>query len=140
MLSKLLTPRGIRALRQPPTTSLLRNTTTIRSFHRSPPILDTATTSAPLSSAAPRTTSKPVGAFRGGIFGFLLGAVCAGAGTFYYVMEEYRVSNELLTEDIYVRGNDYDKSVALQASVQKIHSYVATLEDKVDSMEKKKGK
>jgi hypothetical protein len=37
------------------------------------------------------------------LFGFLLGATAAGAGMYYYVLEEYRVSNELLTEDIYVR-------------------------------------
>jgi hypothetical protein len=37
------------------------------------------------------------------IFGFLLGATSAGAGMYYYVIDEYRVSNELLTEDIYVR-------------------------------------
>ncbi|CAD0082289.1 unnamed protein product [Aureobasidium vineae] len=34
---------------------------------------------------------KPVGAFRGG-----------GGALYYYVIDEYRVSNELLTEDIYV--------------------------------------
>jgi hypothetical protein len=38
------------------------------------------------------------------LFGFLLGATTAGAGMYYYVIDEYRVSNELLTEDIYVRG------------------------------------
>jgi hypothetical protein len=37
------------------------------------------------------------------MFGFLLGATSAGAGMYYYVIDEYRVSNELLTEDIYVR-------------------------------------
>ena len=37
------------------------------------------------------------------IFGFLFGSTLAGAGTYYYVLEEYRMSNELLTEDIYVR-------------------------------------
>ena len=71
---------------------------------------------------------KPVGAFRGGcaifpnspieiqltssllkpprIFGFLLGSTLAGAGTYYYILEEYKVSNELLTEDIYVSRRD----------------------------------
>lgn len=38
------------------------------------------------------------------LFGFLLGATTAGAGMYYYVIDEYRVSNELLTEDIYVRA------------------------------------
>lgn len=37
------------------------------------------------------------------MFGFLLGATTAGAGMYYYVIDEYRVANELLTEDIYVR-------------------------------------
>lgn len=27
----------------------------------------------------------------------------AGAGVYYYILEEYKVSNGLLTEDIYVR-------------------------------------
>ncbi|EED23522.1 conserved hypothetical protein [Talaromyces stipitatus ATCC 10500] len=54
------------------------------------------------SSALPK--QKPVGAFRGGIFGFLLGSVAAGVSVYYYVLKEYRVSNELLTDDIYVRG------------------------------------
>lgn len=35
--------------------------------------------------------------------GFLFGASLAGVGTYYYILEEYRTSNELLTEDIYVR-------------------------------------
>ena len=38
------------------------------------------------------------------LFGFLLGSVLAGAGLYYYVIDEYKVSNELLTEDIYVRS------------------------------------
>jgi hypothetical protein len=36
------------------------------------------------------------------LFGFLTGATTAGAGMYYYVIDEYRVSNQLLTEDIYV--------------------------------------
>ncbi|USP73085.1 uncharacterized protein yc1106_00359 [Curvularia clavata] len=66
---------------------------------------------------------KPVGAFRGGLFGFLLGATTSGAGMYYYVIDEYRVSNQLLTEDIY----------ALQSAVQRIEGYVRTLEEKVDA-------
>ena len=38
------------------------------------------------------------------LFGFLLGATASGAGMYYYVIDEYRVSNQLLTEDIYVRS------------------------------------
>lgn len=40
-------------------------------------------------------------------------------------MEEYRVSNELLTEDIYVRGNDYDKSVVDDGRVVELYERVA---------------
>lgn len=36
------------------------------------------------------------------LFGFLTGAVVSGAGMYYYVFDEYRISNSLLTEDIYV--------------------------------------
>ncbi|EED23521.1 conserved hypothetical protein [Talaromyces stipitatus ATCC 10500] len=78
------------------------------------------------SSALPK--QKPVGAFRGGIFGFLLGSVAAGVSVYYYVLKEYRVSNELLTDDIY----------ALQSASQKLHKYVTELETKVDQLQKKK--
>lgn len=49
---------------------------------------------------------------------------------YYYVMEEYKVSNELLAEDIY----------ALQAAVQRIHTHVQTLEEKWEGIEKKTSK
>ena len=39
--------------------------------------------------------------------GFLLGSVIAGSGLYYYMVDEYKVSNELLTEDIYVSGSGY---------------------------------
>jgi len=68
-----------------------------------------------------------VGAFRGGLFGFLLGSTLAGASVYYYILEEYKVSNEMLTEDIY----------ALQAAVQRIHGYVSEMENKVVALEKK---
>ena len=41
------------------------------------------------------------------LFGFLTGAVASGAGMYYYVVDNYRVSNELLTEDIYVRRTSF---------------------------------
>lgn len=36
------------------------------------------------------------------IFGFLLGSVLSGSGLYFYVIDEYKLSNQLLTEDIYV--------------------------------------
>ncbi|CAL3964092.1 unnamed protein product [Diplocarpon coronariae] len=80
------------------------------------------------ADVTPLPVRKPVGAFRGGLFGFLLGSTLAGAGVYYYVLDEYKVSNGLLTEDIY----------SLQASVQRVHSYVQTLEEKLIELEQKK--
>lgn len=36
------------------------------------------------------------------LLGFLSGSVLAAGGMYFYVLQEYRISNELLTEDIYV--------------------------------------
>jgi hypothetical protein len=37
------------------------------------------------------------------LFGFLTGSVVAGAVVYYYILGEYRISNNMLTEDIDVR-------------------------------------
>lgn len=37
------------------------------------------------------------------MFGFLLGTTLAGTAVYSYLLKEYKASNELLTEDIYVR-------------------------------------
>lgn len=37
------------------------------------------------------------------LFGFFLGSTLAGSAVYYYVLQEYKTSNELLTGDIYVR-------------------------------------
>ncbi|KAG9233236.1 hypothetical protein BJ875DRAFT_464642 [Amylocarpus encephaloides] len=109
MASRLLSPAmRMRAFASP----------SLRSFHSSPRVLQDDT---------PLPVRKPVGAFRGGLFGFLLGSTLAGAGVYYYILEEYRVSNELLTEDIY----------SLQASVQRVHSYVQTLEEQLVESKRK---
>ncbi|OAA62618.1 hypothetical protein SPI_04158 [Niveomyces insectorum RCEF 264] len=52
---------------------------------------------------APLPARKPVGAFRGGLFGFLLGTTLTSAAVYGYVLQEYKASNDQLTEDIYVR-------------------------------------
>jgi hypothetical protein len=36
------------------------------------------------------------------LFGFLSGSLVAGGVVYYYILGEYRVSNNMLTEDIYV--------------------------------------
>jgi len=107
-----------------PVSRTLLSTTQPRMFCRS---FQTSTRRV-ADTAVPLPVRKPVGAFRGGLFGFLLGSTLAGAGVYYYVLEEYKVSNELLTEDIY----------SLQASVQRVHTYVQTLEEKLSELERKK--
>ncbi|KAJ5612986.1 hypothetical protein N7510_006180 [Penicillium lagena] len=69
-------------------------------------------------NAAPLPARKPVGAFRGGLFGFLTGAVVAGASVYWYILGNYRIANEMLSDDI--------------------TSYVRELEGKVDRLHKKK--
>ncbi|TVY78163.1 hypothetical protein LSUE1_G004499 [Lachnellula suecica] len=118
MASRLLSP-ALRSTRVLSTPSLAA-----RSFHTSPRSL--------ADVATPLPVRKPVGAFRGGLFGFLLGSTLAGGGVYYYILEEYKVSNELLTEDIYVFLQ------SLQASVQRVHAYVQTLEEKLAELDRKK--
>ncbi|KAK6948170.1 hypothetical protein Daesc_009934 [Daldinia eschscholtzii] len=91
-----------------------------RGFHATARTMADATTPLPVR--------KPVGAFRGGLFGFLLGSTLAGAGIYSYVLREYKASNELLTEDIY----------ALQAACQRLNTYVQQLEEKMDAAERKR--
>ncbi|KAG5931444.1 hypothetical protein E4U22_005541 [Claviceps purpurea] len=71
--------------------------------------------------APPLPAKRPMGAFRGGIFGFLFGSVLASTAVYSYVLQEYRASNDLLIEDIYT----------LQASVTRLTNYVKALEEKV---------
>ncbi|CAK7207140.1 hypothetical protein SEUCBS139899_009948 [Sporothrix eucalyptigena] len=78
-------------------------------------------TSARRLADAPLQARKPVGAFRGGLFGFLLGTTLTGSAVYYYVLTEYKASNDQLTEDIYT----------LQKATQQLSTHLATLEDKV---------
>ncbi|KAL1303295.1 hypothetical protein AAFC00_006701 [Neodothiora populina] len=94
-------------------TPIARNAISQRSFQTTSRLLETPTAALPVR--------KPVGAFRGGLLGFLTGSTLAGTVLYYYVIDEYKVSNQLLTEDIY----------ALQSAVHRIEGYVHTLEEKV---------
>lgn len=38
------------------------------------------------------------------LFGFLLGCTVAGSSVYTYLVQEYKASNDLLTDDIYVRA------------------------------------
>ncbi|KAL2861315.1 hypothetical protein BJX68DRAFT_222225 [Aspergillus pseudodeflectus] len=80
------------------------------------------------NAGATLPAKKPVGAFRGGLFGFLSGSLVAGGVVYYYILGEYRVSNNMLAEDIY----------ALQSATQKLQTYISELETRVDQLQKKK--
>ncbi|KAL8626586.1 hypothetical protein Q9189_007720 [Teloschistes chrysophthalmus] len=113
MTTSRILPSALRAFSRPATRAVPLS----RTFKMSSTLLDSAAAAIPIR--------KPVGAFRGGMFGFLLGTTLAGASAFYYIIDEYRVSNELLTEDIY----------ALQAAVRSIPNYV---EERLDELKKEK--
>ncbi|KAK6457008.1 uncharacterized protein RJT20DRAFT_127129 [Scheffersomyces xylosifermentans] len=72
------------------------------------------TTSA--ATAAPRK----VGAFRGGFLGFLLGVTATGAGSYYYLLDQYKLANNVVVADV----------VALQNSVSHLEKHVKSLEEK----------
>ncbi|RDA92284.1 hypothetical protein CP533_3255 [Ophiocordyceps camponoti-saundersi (nom. inval.)] len=86
-----------------------------RSLHASKPRLFADAVPPPLP---PR---KPMGAFRGGLFGFLLGCVLSGGAVYGYAVQELKASSDLVTDDLYT----------LQASVNRLSNYVKVLEEKV---------
>ncbi|KAF9349164.1 hypothetical protein BGX26_012513 [Mortierella sp. AD094] len=69
--------------------------------------------------AAPVVTYKrPVGGFRGGILGFLIGATAAGGLGYYYLLEEYQTASSLLLNSV----------EELQASTNKVRDYAKKIE------------
>jgi len=61
--------------------------------------------------------------FNNSILGFLLGSTVSGAGVYYYILEEYRVSNMLLNEDIYVRKTPKDPSITASTDERNTRHY-----------------
>lgn len=66
------------------------------------------------STAAPRK----VGAVRGGLLGFLVGVTVTGAGSYYYLLDEYKNANNVVVADV----------AALQASIASLERHVKALE------------
>ena len=62
------------------------------------------------------------------LFGFLLGSTLAGASVYYYILEEYKVSNELLTEDIYVRLISFAVSTSVASTPLKGFCNISVLQ------------
>lgn len=86
-----------------------------------------------LSSTTPNgspSLRKPMGAFRGGIFGFLLGCTTTGIASYFYIYEEYKLANDLLNEDI----------DGLRMSVQRLELHLRSLEEVIAEQQAKPGK
>ncbi|ODV78666.1 uncharacterized protein CANTADRAFT_53506 [Suhomyces tanzawaensis NRRL Y-17324] len=64
--------------------------------------------------------ARKVGTFRGGFLGFLLGVTVTGAGSYYYLIDEYKVANNVIVADV----------VALQNSINNLEKHVKSLESK----------
>ncbi|KAG4404174.1 hypothetical protein JTP64_001141 [Candida tropicalis] len=63
---------------------------------------------------------KKVGAFRGGFIGFLLGVTTTGSLSYYYLLDQYNLSNTVVVSDI----------IALQNSISNLEKHIKTLEEK----------
>ncbi|CAZ80556.1 unnamed protein product [Tuber melanosporum] len=108
--------------------TLLLRTPRLRTFTASSIYRQAATSATATPAAIPK--KRPVGAFRGGLFGFLLGSTFSAGTAYFYWLEEYRVSNELLTEDV----------EALRNSIQRVEAYVRRLEENMEIQKSAPGK
>ena len=52
---------------------------------------------------SPMIANPAIPTLRHSFVGFLLGSTLAASGAYFYVLQDYKTSNALLTEDIYVR-------------------------------------
>ncbi|KAG0335849.1 hypothetical protein BG004_008295 [Podila humilis] len=82
---------------------------------------------------------RPVGGFRGGILGFLIGATAAGGAGYYYLLEEYQTASNLLlssVEDLQSSTNkvrDYAKKIeSVEAELKSLRAKAATVEQLQD--------
>lgn len=57
---------------------------------------------------------------KGGFLGFLLGVTTTGAASYYYLMDQYKVANNVVIADV----------VALQNSINNLEKHVKSLEGK----------
>lgn len=71
------------------------------------------------AAAAPASASRKVGAVKGGFLGFLLGVTATGAGSYFYLLDEYKSANNVIVADV----------VALQSSIASLEKHVRSLEN-----------
>ncbi|CAI5759868.1 unnamed protein product [Candida verbasci] len=75
------------------------------------------TTTTPLTPVA---KPKKIGAFRGGFIGFLLGVTTTGIGSYYYLLEQYKLANTVVVSDV----------LALQSSISNLEQHIKSLEER----------
>ncbi|KIO33030.1 hypothetical protein M407DRAFT_241230 [Tulasnella calospora MUT 4182] len=78
----------------------------------------TETAGATVVDAGSVRPKKPIGGFRGGVFGFLLGFSVASAYASYRLLEEYKIASALLQASV----------EELQASTDKISTHIRRIE------------
>lgn len=71
-------------------------------------------------STAPVTAPRRAGSVKGGLFGFLLGVTATGAASYYYLLDQYKIANNVVVADV----------IALQNSVNNLEQHVKSLESK----------
>ncbi|CAG8711160.1 11381_t:CDS:2, partial [Funneliformis mosseae] len=67
-------------------------------------------------------TRKPIGGFRGGLIGFLVGLTIAGGAGYYYLLDEYHVASNILLSSV----------EELQKSTNKVRDYTQKI-DRIES-------
>ncbi|KAF8322505.1 hypothetical protein DL93DRAFT_2129117 [Clavulina sp. PMI_390] len=98
------------AIKQAVTLSSRRNIATSRALRADAPAATVETV-----QVQPK---KPIGGFRGGIFGFLLGFSLASSYASYHLLEEYKLASALMQSSV----------EELQTSTQKISAHVKRIE------------
>lgn len=63
-------------------------------------------------------SSARVGSVRGGLFGFLLGVTATGAASYYYLLDQYKIANNVVVADV----------IALQSSINSLEKHIKELE------------
>ncbi|CUM63718.1 uncharacterized protein PRCAT00001302001 [Priceomyces carsonii] len=62
---------------------------------------------------------RKIGAIKGSLFGFLLGVTLTGVGSYYYLLDKYKLANGIIIADV----------AALQSSVADLEVHVKAIED-----------
>ncbi|KAJ2498299.1 hypothetical protein GGH96_004448 [Coemansia sp. RSA 1972] len=93
-----------------------------RRFESTLKVGDTTNVSRPV---APAPKKRPIGGFRGGVVGFLLGVTSAGALGFVYLIDEYQKATSLVLGSV---AELEKSSLQVKHHVQKIEAVEHTLE------------